>query len=287
MTEELLQTIPTPLGRYVYYKLGATNLATLAREKVISGKVPTEYALKKPDGLIVVPYSGVVKAYIEYKSPQQLRTRTQIDSAIEQELKAAKPLCKLLIVTDGQTSYWINTLSGNQVKDEREQGFTPFNAYRILKGEVHQEEILELEDLIDRIDQSLTADNDTITSPTLLDPSQLARTIWQKIWINTDKEPEKCLYNVVELFVFKFLSDLGVLRDRNSFDFVYNIHKEASSSADREALDYYATQCRREIHGLFPPGTMGQLLSTEQSSSTKQVMPILRRQDYLAKSWMT
>ena len=123
MTEELLQTIPTPLGRYVYYKLGATNLATLAREKVISVKVPSEYALKKPDGLIVVPYSGAVKAYIEYKAPAQLRTRSQIDSAIEQELKAAKPLCKLLIVTDGQTSYWVNTLSGNEIKDERDGAF--------------------------------------------------------------------------------------------------------------------------------------------------------------------
>ena len=91
----------------------------------------------------------------------------------------------------------------------------------------------------------------------MLDPSQLAKTIWQKIWINTGKEPEKCLYNVVELFVFKFLSDLGVLRDRNAFDFVYSIHKEPSPTADREALDYYATNCRKEIHDLFPPGADG------------------------------
>ena len=257
MTEELRQTAPIPLGRYVYYKLGTTNLATLAREKIISGRVPTEHALKRPDGLIVVPYSGAVKAYIEYKEPNQLRTKTQIDNAIAQEKEAAKPLCKLLIVTDGQKSYWINTLSGNEIKDERQGGFSPFNAYRIVMGEVALEEIQELEDFLDRIDHSLTTENDTITSPTPLDPSQLARTIWQKIWINTGKEPEKCLYNVVELFVFKFLSDLGVLRDRNTFDYVYGIHKEPSHTADREALDYYATQCRREIHSLFPVGQDG------------------------------
>ena len=257
MTEELLQTVATPLGRYTYYKLGATNLATLGREKVISAKVPSEFALKKPDGLIVVPYSGVVKAYIEYKTPQQLRTKDQVSSAVRQELDAARCLCKVLIVTDGQTSYWINTLTGNEIKDERQGTFSPFNAYRIQKGEVDREELIELEDLLDRLDQSLTGDNDTVTSPALLDPSQLARTIWQKIWINTGKEPEKCLYNVVELFVFKFLSDLGVLRDRNSFDFVYGIHKESSSTADREALDYYARQCRPEIHGLFPTGADG------------------------------
>ena len=245
------------MGRYTYYKLGATNLATLGREKVIAAKVPPEFALKRPDGLIVVPYSGSVKAYIEYKTPQQLRTKGQISNAVNQELDAARCLCKVLIVTDGQTSYWINTLTGNEIKDERQGDFSPFNAYRILKGEVDREELIDLEDFLDRLDQSLGTDNDTVTSPALLDPSQLAKTIWQKIWINTGKEPEKCLYNVVELFVFKFLSDLGVLRARNSFDSVYRIHKEPSPTADREALDYYATQCRREIHGLFPIGGDG------------------------------
>ena len=51
MTEELLQTAPVLLGRYVYYKLGATNLGTLSKEKVINAKIPPELALKKPDGL--------------------------------------------------------------------------------------------------------------------------------------------------------------------------------------------------------------------------------------------
>ena len=73
MTEELLQTVPVTLGRYVYYKLGATNLGTLSRERIIGSRVPEEFSLKKPDGLVVVPYSGVTKAYIEYKTPQELR----------------------------------------------------------------------------------------------------------------------------------------------------------------------------------------------------------------------
>ena len=36
-----------------------------------------------------------------------------------------------------------------------------------------------------------------------------------------------------------------------------HIHKEPSSLADRDALDYYATQCRRDIHSLFPLGGDG------------------------------
>ena len=151
----------------------------------------------------------------------------------------------------------MNTLTGNTIRDVRQGDFSPFSAYRILTGEVPHEELIELEDLLDRIDHSLSNDNDAITLPILLDPSQLAKTIWQKIWINTGKEPEKCLYNVVELFVFKFLSDLGVLRDHNTFDSVYAIHKTPSPSAAQDALDYYATQCRRNIHNLFPLGQDG------------------------------
>ena len=117
---------------------------------------------------------------------------------------------------------------------------------------------MELEDLLDRIALSVTEENNAIVSPALLDPSQLAKTIWQKIWIQTGKSPEKCLYNVVELFIFKFLSDLGVLRGQHSFDRVYEIHKRsADGQSDREALDYYARLCRPQIHQLFPPGTDG------------------------------
>ncbi|MFX6007110.1 hypothetical protein ABTF07_21270, partial [Acinetobacter baumannii] len=57
----------------------------------------------------------------------------------------------------------------------------------------------------------------------IVDPSGLTKTVWQKIWINTGKEPEKCLYNVVEIFLFKFLSDNGVLVGNNSFQRVIEL----------------------------------------------------------------
>lgn len=257
MTEELLQTVPITLGRYVYYKLGATTLATLSREGIITARVPSEVALKKPDGLIVVPYSGATKAFIEYKPPQELRTPLQIGRAVRQELDAARCLCKLLVVTDGEKSYWINALTGNEIADQSGGVFSPFNAYDLLSGSVPREKILELEELLDRIDQSLSDDNDRITAPALLDPSQLARTIWQKIWINTGKEPEKCLYNVVELFVFKFLSDIGVLEEHNNFNSVYRVYKQSPGPAGRSALTHYARSCRPSVYELFPEGDDG------------------------------
>ena len=69
----------------------------------------------------------------------------------------------------------------------------------------------------------------------------------------TGKSPVKCLYNVVELFIFKFLSDLHVLADDVSFA---NIFKKALSDPE-EALDFYAHNTRRKIYQLFPRGADG------------------------------
>ncbi|MGC8074352.1 N-6 DNA methylase, partial [Salmonella enterica] len=69
-------------------------------------------------------------------------------------------------------------------------------------------------------------------------------------WINTGKEPEKCLYNVVEIFLFKFLSDNGVLVGNNSFQRVI----ELLSDGGAEALTHYANISRKRIKDLFPKG---------------------------------
>ena len=61
----------------------------------------------------------------------------------------------------------------------------------------------------------------------------------------------------MELFVFKFLSDLGVLKSYNNFNSVYAIHRTTSNSADRDALKHYAQLCRRVVYDLFPQGADG------------------------------
>ena len=253
MSEELLQTRPHKLGRYEYYVLGSTTLTQLKKSRIIPSQVPAKLASKKPDGLIVVPHSSV-KAVIEYKSPDELNSEAKRQVAINQEIEVARHLCKLLIASDGNRTYWINALTGDEITDENGAKLSVFNAKKILEGRLTQEEVFEMEDLLDKIDYSLTDTNNAIVPPTLVDPSQLARAIWQKIWINTGKEPEKCLYNVVELFVFKFLSDVGVLKAHNNFDSVFSLTKNAT---ERDALKHYAQTCRRDIRELFPKGDDG------------------------------
>lgn len=254
MSEELIQISPKPLGRYLYYRIGSTTLSQLRKRKIIKGKFPQDVSSKKPDGLFVLT-GGEVKAVVEYKPPSKLRTKKQEKKAIEQEIDVAKHLCKLLIITSGKKTIWINALNGERVLSENGQELKQvFDSQPIEEGSLSSEKIAELEQLIDKIDHSLTDENNKIALPEVLDPSQLAKTIWQKIWINTGKEPEKCLYNVVELFVFKFLSDVGVLRTHNNFSSVFKLAQEESSV---DALKYYANTCRKEIQELFPDGEDG------------------------------
>lgn len=252
MSEELLQTSGVPIGRYTYHRLGATTLSQLKKAAIIAGAVPPDLRSNKPDGLVTLG-RGAVKACIEYKLPSELSTPAKVDKAIGQELEVAKQLCNLLIVTDSKKTFWINPHTRNPV-DPGKQKLPVFDAKKIISGKTFPEALLRIEKAIDQADHSLTATNDTLTTPKLIDPSQLARTIWQKIWINTGKEPEKCLYNVVELFVFKFLSDLSILGTHNNFSHVYELSQRTGHV---EALTSYARISRPAIWELFPEGNDG------------------------------
>jgi len=65
--------------------------------------------------------------------------------------------------------------------------------------------------------QSIDEKNDRILPGELVDPTSLAKQVWQDVWSVSGATPENCLYTFVELFIFKYLSDLGILEQ--GFDF--------------------------------------------------------------------
>lgn len=245
MSEELLQTIPRQIGKYTYYRLGSTTLAQLQNSGIIPKKDYAKLLRKKPDGLVV--YHGKIIAVVEYKQPSELNTEKRIAKAIGQELEVARALCKILIVTDSSKSFWINALNGERIKDangnELQSVFHPF----FVKNTA------TLEYLLTEVHASLSGSNSTIRSAKLIDPTPLATRLWQTIWVATGKSPVKCLYNVVELFIFKFLSDLKILPDDVAFA---SILKKARVDPE-EALDFYAKNTRKKIYKLFPHGRDG------------------------------
>jgi type I restriction-modification system DNA methylase subunit len=245
MSEELLQTIPFKIGKFTYYKLGNTTLKQLKNNGIIPKKNYGDLERKKPDGLVL--HHKTVKAVIEYKQPKELSSQKDIVTAIRQELKVTEKLCKILIITDGTKSFWINAHNGEPIKDARG------NEVRTLFHPTATKNSAMIEYLIEEINASITSTNSTIKSSQLVDPTPLANRLWQTIWVATGKSPIKCLYNVVELFIFKFLSDLKVLSEDISFNQIYQ-----RSLADPEnALDFYAKNTRSKIHKLFPKGNDG------------------------------
>ncbi|MCY4557869.1 MAG: N-6 DNA methylase [Chloroflexi bacterium] len=252
MSEELLQTVPHPLGRYRYYRLGSTTLRQLKQAGLVKAPIPAYLLSKKPDGLITL-HGGTTKAVVEYKPPSEIRTETQIQAVIDRDSAAAAALCKLLIITSGTKTIWINALNGQRVQSAGGADLSfVVDAQAIAAGTC---DAPALERLVDAAEVSLTASQNTIAAPEVLDPSGLANTIWQKIWVQTAKSPEKCLYNVVELFVFKFLSDLGVLEDHNGF---WSVERLVTGRRNSEAaLKHYAQTCRKEVQELFPAGEDG------------------------------
>jgi type I restriction-modification system DNA methylase subunit len=243
MSEELIQrnlvAAPDHMGPWDYYNIGATTLKALKAAKIIPKRDYAEFEAKKPDALIVK--KPQVVATIEYKQPSQFRTKKQVEDAIQQEIRTAQALnAKIYIVTDGKKTFWINPLTGNPILlDNGELVSTVFNQ--------HSEECIKL---ISKILSSISKDNDTLlVSSSVVDPLPLAQQVWQDLWAVSGATPENCLYTFVEVFIFKYLSDLGVLQGFYSFS---NLLAQYGNNSDNAVLEYYATTVRPEIKKQFP-----------------------------------
>ena len=263
MSEDLLQIEPKQIGKYTYWRLGNSTLDQLQQAGLIPRRDYGSLKDKKPDGLL--KHHDSVKAVVEYKQPQNLRTEKQVQKAIDQELEVARALCKILIVTDSTRTHWINALNGEVITD---QGSRPVDAVFHPYG---ANDTTAIENLVYEVDASISATNSTIRSSVLTDPTPLAKRLWQTIWVATGKSPVKCLYNVVELFIFKFLSDLEVLPSDIAFTRVL----EKSQSDPEDALGYYARNSRDRIYKLFPSASDGTTIINGTIFVTEQNEPNL------------
>ena len=251
MSEELLQrdliNNPEKIGKWDFRNIGSTTLSALKNAGIIPKKDYKSFERRKPDGIISIP--DVVKSkiktvigIIENKNVSKFKTDKQKQAAFQQGLEVAQILdAKILILTDTVDTIWINALNGEKILDEKG------NAVKI-KFDIKNP---DLEIFIEKIVDSIDKDNSQIREPRLKDPTKLAKSVWQDLWMAAGATPENCLYSFVELFIFKYLSDLGILKGHLSYDNLMDIYK---NSNDAEAtLEYYAGTVRKEIKKLFKP----------------------------------
>lgn len=242
MSEELLQRNlvknPEKIGKWDFYNIGATSVKTLKEYGIIRNINYGEIERKKVDAIIVQKKNVI--AIIEYKKPSQFKTKTQKNKAIKQEIGVAKKLgSKIIIATDTKDTVWVNVLTGKRIKDENGREIkTLFNP--------KTEKIAEL---IEKINYSINERNNNIKPKQLVNPTDLAKQIWQDIWSVSGATPENCLYTFVELFIFKYLSDLGVLKGTHNF---YKLIEMYQENTEDEVLEHYADTVRKKIKDLFP-----------------------------------
>lgn len=254
MSEDLIQNSEVAFGRYRYLRLGATTLNQLSRSRLIKGSIGDADKQRKPDALVLLPKGGI-KAVVEVKKPSEL-TAKKVPAVIATYAPIARAIegCNLLIVTDGSQTFWVNPHTEQRIHSDGQPLDELFDPRAVAGGHLSQEKATQLLDLIDQIDQTITPGNNELKTAPILDPTPLAEKVWQKIWVTTGKEPEKCLYNVVEVFVFKFLSDIGVLTGPHTFS---TTMKNLVEYGEEDALKHYANIVRAQIRHLFPKGADG------------------------------
>lgn len=244
MSEELLQRDliknPKKIGTWDFYNIGATSVDSLKEHNIIRSIDYGNVARKKIDAIIV--RQKEVIAIVEYKHPRQFNTKDKKNKAILQEIEVAKKLeTKLIIATDTNEALWINVATGNEVKNhdgsEFKYHFDPKDP--------------NLQVNIQKIIDSISKTNDKILPKELIDPTGLAKQIWQDVWSVSGATPENCLYTFVELFIFKYLSDLNILKGDFSFD---ELLRKYDNNETNDVLQHYANVIRPKIKDLFPEG---------------------------------
>lgn len=247
MSEELLQrgldknNPSDKLGKWDYYNIGATTVKALKQADIIRNIDYKKLENKKVDALVVSRKDVI--AIIEFKQPKEFKTKAQKNKAIKQEIEVAKGLgAKIIIATDTVDTIWVNALTGEEIQYENET---------IIKEKFEVND--NIAKLIEKINYSINEKNNRILPKELVNPTDLARSIWQDVWSVSGATPENCLYTFVELFIFKYLSDLGILKDIDSFDFLIGLDGKRTED---EILQYYADNIRKKIKELFPYNPM-------------------------------
>lgn len=264
------------IGKYEFYNIGNVTLRQLKNYKIIPTRDYKEYESSKPDALLVdrrrKSQIKVILA-IEHKPPLKFKTKEQKKEAIEQ----CNNLCQVLdaevgIATDRSAFIWFNPNhenSNNEYFDEksnRKRSYTRIkdeNDYPLHKEFTIDQKIDEIDitrlnvktrlsiELLEKVRSSISNNNSKIRKEEKINPTRLAKQVWQDVWSVSGATPEKCLYTFIELFIFKYLSDLGLLREDDkgnkiSFDHIFSLDKN-------KAFKNYSYNAREHLRRMFKP----------------------------------
>lgn len=252
MSEQTIQdglySIPVKLDKYTCLSLGATTIQDLVKNKEISGLTVKEcrnIKANKPDVLVLNKNKEIV-VFIEMKQPSEFNSDALKRAAKYQELLVARQTrAKIYVISDGDTFIWFNPLTKEHILDEIGNPI-----YRkINPKDLTDEENKELASFIDDVCYCIGETNNQLIPKDYIDPTPLAKKTARILQNMALSSAKNSLYTFVEMFTFKFLSDIGVLKGIYHFDSVYEIYSTQSS---KDAFNQYLTTVRQQLLLLFP-----------------------------------
>lgn len=255
MSEQTIQdglySTPVHFDKYTCRSLGATTIKDLVKNKEISGLTINEsnsIHAKKPDVLILNRSKEII-IFIEMKLPSEFNSNKLKQIAKYQELSVAKKTkAKIYIISDGNTFIWFNPHTGRHILNENG---TPVTR-KVNPKELTQEQQKELSEFIDDVCYCIDSENDQLIPKYYIDPTPLAKKTARILQNMSLSSAKNSLYTFVEMFTFKFLSDIGILKSIYNFDSIYAIYDSNKVYGDKIAFKQYLTTVRGELLSLFP-----------------------------------
>ena len=251
MSEELIQRGLRGGGRafgvYEYLNIGNTRLSALRDALLIPARDYEGFESRKPDGLILDNRGKTprIVAVVEFK----LDIRRQPSGIAQAATVGAALGAKFCISTDGERSLWFLPDFQGRFNPIHSEDGEPLKTTFIAPDTVAPAHVEELARLVARVDERLEGDH--LIARRVLNPSGLARSVWQDIYTSANTPPpDRALATFVEIFMFKYLSDLGVLTvDRNGTDISFDA---VLSRPAEQCLRYYSKNVRGHIKEMFP-----------------------------------
>ena len=257
VSEELLQRYPEckgkKIGRYELFQTQSTTINQYAKNGIIPDIDYGDNKDQKPDELIInrIPYSQVV-AVGEMKKPGDVTDSNWKTLAKDLLDSKCKPLNALVgYVSDGIKTYWINGRAEDVVIIQREDGDALPQCIK------YDDETCQTE--IDYILSYYDPVINIVRKRESKDPYLLANEVWQTLWRLKADRPEDCLAAFVEIYIYKFLNDLGLMRGTTadgsevSIEYLMKIEKTKTFS-------YYKAHVRPYIKEIFKAGNDGYVI---------------------------
>ena len=272
MSEELKANNYTKKGSsfgvYESYTIGATNFNELKKYKIVPNKDYKGYGKRKPDGVIADRRNKDdirVIAIVEYKDPSDFDSEEKKSKAFRQ----CNNYCQVVgaefgIVTDTREYFYINpNINEDLATETYEDDFGTKRSYSLIQNEdgynLSHNLVKDLSDLtevnkslalFDRLLKEIDSGNTKLIVERKLNPNNLAKNVWQSIWLASGENPDLCLSTFVEIFIFRYLSDLKIL-DKNNDGVPIDFESVKNSGKD-VCLKYYFNNVRGHIKALFP-----------------------------------